>query len=204
MSHSSETVIFEFSIFQSFNRDKAVNVSAKLFFFLGPHLQHMEVLRLGLKSELHLLAYTTATATADPSCIWDLHSSLWQCWILNPPECTQGSNPHLHNHVGFLTHWATRGTPKFYFLIICIVQQKWYPFQEAAALLCYYHLTLSLCPRSLLFLMLLGSISSNRFCSLIQKYRILPEKVPRYDYVSQFSVTLRSLSNAPRCQEYIV
>ena len=33
------------------------------FFFLGPHLQHMEVSRLGVESELQLPAYTTATAT---------------------------------------------------------------------------------------------------------------------------------------------
>ena len=35
------------------------------FVFLGPHLQHMEVPRLGVKSELQLLAYTSATATPD-------------------------------------------------------------------------------------------------------------------------------------------
>ena len=35
--------------------------------FLGPHLRHMEVPRLGAESELQLPAYTTATATRDPS-----------------------------------------------------------------------------------------------------------------------------------------
>ena len=44
----------------------------------------MEVPRLGVESELQLLVYTTATATWDPSHIYDLHSSLPQCWILNP------------------------------------------------------------------------------------------------------------------------
>ena len=44
------------------------------FFFLGPYLQYMEVPRLGVESELHLLAYTTATATQDLSCICDLHT----------------------------------------------------------------------------------------------------------------------------------
>ena len=37
------------------------------YFFLGPHLQPMEVPRLGGESELQLPAYTTATATQDPS-----------------------------------------------------------------------------------------------------------------------------------------
>ena len=38
-----------------------------LFYFLGPNLQHMEVLSLGVESEPQLLAYTTATAMWDPS-----------------------------------------------------------------------------------------------------------------------------------------
>ena len=33
---------------------------------------------------MELLAYTTATAMPDQSCICDLHCSLWQHWILNP------------------------------------------------------------------------------------------------------------------------
>ena len=54
------------------------------FFFLGPHLRHMEVPRLGVELELQRLAYTTATATRDPSHICDLHHSSRQCGILNP------------------------------------------------------------------------------------------------------------------------
>ena len=45
------------------------------YFFLEPYLQHMEVPRLGVESELKLLAYATATATRDPSHIWELHHS---------------------------------------------------------------------------------------------------------------------------------
>ena len=52
--------------------------------FLGQQLQHMEVLRLGVKSELQLLAYATATATPDPSHLYDLHHDSQQRWILNP------------------------------------------------------------------------------------------------------------------------
>ena len=50
--------------------------------FLGLHLQHMEVPRLGVKLELQLPP--TATAAPDPSCICNLHYSSWQCRILNP------------------------------------------------------------------------------------------------------------------------
>ena len=44
-----------------------------LLFFLGPHPRHMEVPRLGVQSELQLPAYTTATATQDPSQVFDLY-----------------------------------------------------------------------------------------------------------------------------------
>ena len=52
------------------------------FCFLGLHPQHMEVPRLGVESELQLLA--TAIATPDPSLVCDLHHSSQQCQILNP------------------------------------------------------------------------------------------------------------------------
>ena len=52
-------------------------------FFLGLHLRHIEVPRLGVESELQLPAYTTAT-TQDPSCVCYLHHSSWHRRILNP------------------------------------------------------------------------------------------------------------------------
>ena len=44
----------------------------------------MEVLRLGVDLEVQLLAYTTATATWDPSQVCNLHHSSQQCRIFNP------------------------------------------------------------------------------------------------------------------------
>ena len=44
----------------------------------------MEVPRLEVESDLQLPVYTTATATWDPSHVYDLHHSSQQCWILNP------------------------------------------------------------------------------------------------------------------------
>ena len=55
-----------------------------LLFPFYSYMRHMEAPRLGVQSELHLPAYTTATATWDPSCICDLHHSLQQWRILNP------------------------------------------------------------------------------------------------------------------------
>ena len=54
-----------------------------LFCFLGPHLQQMEVPRLGVWLELQLPAYTTDTAMQDPSWACDLHHSSQQHRILN-------------------------------------------------------------------------------------------------------------------------
>ena len=57
----------------------------KLFFggvFLGLHLRHMEVPRLGVELELQLPA--TAIAMQDLSQVCDLHSRSQQHQILNP------------------------------------------------------------------------------------------------------------------------
>ena len=44
----------------------------------------MEVLRLGVKSELQLPAYSTAAEMQDSSQVCELHQSSWQHKILNP------------------------------------------------------------------------------------------------------------------------
>ena len=51
-----------------------IKFQAPIFFSVLP-LQHMEVHGLGVESELQLLAYTTATAMRDPSCVCELHHS---------------------------------------------------------------------------------------------------------------------------------
>ena len=54
------------------------------FCFLGLHVWHVEVPRLGFELELQLLAYTTATAMQDLGQICNLHHRSQQHWILNP------------------------------------------------------------------------------------------------------------------------
>ena len=51
-------------------------------FFLGPHVWHMEVPRLGVELELQLLAFATDRAMPHLSHICNLYCSLWQCSIL--------------------------------------------------------------------------------------------------------------------------
>ena len=72
-----------------------MSLSCFNLFFLGPYLRHMEVPRLGVESELQLPAYTTATATSDPSSICDLHRSSWQHRILNPLSEARGGTRNL-------------------------------------------------------------------------------------------------------------
>ena len=64
---------------------------APLYFcFLGLHVWHMEVPRLGVKSELQLPICTTATATRDLTHICDLYHSSQQRRILNPLSEARG------------------------------------------------------------------------------------------------------------------
>ena len=73
------------------------------FCFLGPHMQHMEVARLGVESELQLPAYATATAMPDPSHICDLHHSSLQRQILNTLSRARDEPASSWILVGFVT-----------------------------------------------------------------------------------------------------
>ena len=74
-----------FGFVQSYNQEVQIFFVLFCFVFilLGPHLQHLEVPRPGVESELQLLAYTTVTAMQDLSHVCDLHHSSRQHWILN-------------------------------------------------------------------------------------------------------------------------
>ena len=92
--------------------------------FLGLHLWHMEVPRLGVKSELQLPAYATATATRDPSHIFDPHHSSQQSWILNPlNEAREWTCIHMDTSWGCY-HWATTGTSDWGILIFKYTSKK--------------------------------------------------------------------------------
>ena len=97
---------------------KILYLSIYLFCFLGPHLWHMEVPRLGAESELQLPAYTTATATPDPSRVCDLHHSSQQRRILNP--LSKARDRTLNLIVSRWVHFCctTMRTPIRYFMKI--------------------------------------------------------------------------------------
>ena len=97
-------------------------------FILGPNPQHMEVLRLGVESELYLLAY--ATSTPDPSCIRDLHHSSWQRQILNLLSRAKDQICTLIDTSQIDFCCTTRGTPSFIFglslLITSLKLSSWF------------------------------------------------------------------------------
>ena len=79
------------------------------FSFLGWHLQNMEVPRLGVKFELQLPAYATATATQDPSRICHQHHSSQQRRILSEAR----DWTHILMDISWVCYfWATLGTPR--------------------------------------------------------------------------------------------
>ena len=83
------------------------------FSFLGPHLRHMEVPRIGVKLELQLLAY----AFPDPSGVCNLHHSSQQRWFLNPLSKARVWTSILMDTNQVPYHWATTGTPTSFFYI---------------------------------------------------------------------------------------
>ena len=87
-----------------------------VIFFLGPQVWHMELPRLGVKWELQLLAYTTATATMDLSSICGLHHSSQQCQILSPLSEARNQTQVPMDTSWVPYHWATVGTSVNYFL----------------------------------------------------------------------------------------
>ena len=86
--------------------------------FLGPHPQHMEVPRLGVKPELQLLA--TATAMQDPSHVCNLHHSSHQYRILKPLSKAGDWTCNLMVTSGICFRCATMGTCRilFFFLFL--------------------------------------------------------------------------------------
>jgi len=111
-------IIFQTQEFTMFNFLK--NNCIKLtffFFFLGLHLQHMEVPRLGVKSELQFPDYATDTAILDPSCFGELYHSSQQCRILNSLSRDRDWTCFLIDTSWVLYQWATTGMPKLTFWI---------------------------------------------------------------------------------------
>ena len=79
--------------------------------FLGLHPRHIEIPRLGVKSELQLMATAIATAISDPIRVFNLHHSSWQCWILNPLSKARDQTRNLKFPSQIHFHCAMTGTP---------------------------------------------------------------------------------------------
>ena len=89
------------------------NSSSFLFvFFLGPKVRHMDVPRLGVQSELQLLAYATAIAAQGPRHICDLHHSSQQSQSLDPLSKARDRTHILRDISWILFHCTTIGNPR--------------------------------------------------------------------------------------------
>ena len=78
----------------------------------------MEIPQLGVQLELYLPAYTTATATPNPSHICDLYHSSWQPHILNQLSKARDQT-HVFMDAGQVhDHWATIGIPGIYLYLL--------------------------------------------------------------------------------------
>ena len=81
------------------------------FCFLGLNMWHMDVPRLGVKSELELPDYATATATWDLSFVCHLHQSSQQHWIVNLLSEARDRTCVVMHTSWICYRWATTGTP---------------------------------------------------------------------------------------------
>ena len=93
-----------------------MNVIFFFFFFLGPHLPHMEFPRPGVKSELQLLAFATATATQYLNRVCKLYHSSGQLQILKPLGEAKDWTCILVVTSQVQYWWATLGTPMSSFI----------------------------------------------------------------------------------------
>ena len=76
----------------------------------------MEVSRLGVELELQLLAYTTPTATWDPSWVYNLYHSSRQCQILNPLSKARDQTHILMDTSQAHYCWTKTGTPGLFLI----------------------------------------------------------------------------------------
>ena len=91
------------------------HISISLFFSLVSHLQHMQVPRLGVESELQLPAYITDTAMSDLSHLYDLYLSSRQCRILNLLSEARDWTCILMDTSVVCYSWVTTGTSQPHF-----------------------------------------------------------------------------------------
>ena len=93
-------------------------------FFLMATPRHMEVPSLGLKLELQLLAYSTATALLDANCIFDLHHSSWNTGSFNPLRKARDQTHILLDTSQILNLMSHNGNSQLYFYTLATNNPK--------------------------------------------------------------------------------
>ena len=100
----------------------------------------MEVPRLGVQSELKLLAYTIATPMQDLSCICDLHYSTRQHQILNSLSKARDQTGILMDTSQICFHCTTTGN-SLVLAIFISAQRRFFFFLLPLYLISMFHST---------------------------------------------------------------
>ena len=119
--HSVDIWVLTYALIYCLSKSRtpfSLSLSLFFFFFLGGHLYHVGVPRLGIESELQLPVYTTATATRDLSHVCNLHLSSWQHQIFNPLSKARGQTQILMDTSGICFLCMTTGTPEIKYLFL--------------------------------------------------------------------------------------
>ena len=141
---------------------------------------HMEVPRLRAELELQLSAYTTATATQDPSNICNLHHSSQQCCIPDPLSEARDQTLILMDTSRIRFNCATMRTPTFFKIFFSIM---------------VYHRILNVVPCALQWDFVGCPSYIDWFASANPKLPVLPSLT---ETPSQFSVCVRQFSPSVR------
>ena len=139
--------ISQFRVCEAHKQCHSLCIVIIIFFILCLHFKavpwHMEVPRLGVESELQLLAYTTAT-TQDPSCVCSLHHSSQQHQILNPLSESKDRTHNLMVPSQIRFPCTTTGTPLFALLTwICLRKNRNHcrlPFVWGCVFFMWFHI----------------------------------------------------------------
>ena len=104
--------LMKYNVHIKYNKYMLKCLSLFFFFFLEPHLWHMDIPRLGVESEIELPAYATTTAMQDPSHVCDLHHISRQCRIPDSQSQARDGTHILMDTSQIHFHCTEMGTPK--------------------------------------------------------------------------------------------
>ena len=93
------------------------HLAGDFFFFLEPHMQHMEVacarVLIGATAASH--SHSQSNARSSLSHIYNLHHSSWQPWILNPFSKARVWTQSSWILIAFIIYWTSQNGKSWFF-----------------------------------------------------------------------------------------